>query len=60
ERWLKYGIGDGICDPLITDPLIIFSNPLFGLLTNHQSVLVQLNRYVFCLLPVFSLGAIQY
>lgn len=39
---------------------ITFPTPLFGLLTNHQSVLIQINRYVFWLLPMFSLGAIAY
>lgn len=33
---------------------------LFGLLTNHQDVLAQVNQYVVWLVPVLGLGAVAY
>ncbi|NEQ51664.1 MAG: MATE family efflux transporter [Leptolyngbya sp. SIO3F4] len=39
---------------------MIFPQALFGLLTTHQSVLMQLENYVFWLIPVFGFGAIAF
>ena len=39
---------------------ILLPQPLFGLLTDHQTVLIQLDRYVLWLLPVFCFGAIAF
>ncbi|MEM8612449.1 MAG: MATE family efflux transporter [Cyanobacteria bacterium P01_H01_bin.105] len=52
---LSLGLGLGVAIAFITLP-----NQLFGLLTDHQLVLSQLNHYVFWLLPVFGFGAIAF
>lgn len=52
---LSVGLGVGFAISFI-----IFPQPLFGLLTNHQTVLNQLDRYVLWLLPVFGFGAIAF
>ncbi|ESA36079.1 mate efflux family protein [Leptolyngbya sp. Heron Island J] len=52
---LSVGLGMGVAIALIT-----FPQAVFGLLTDHQTVLTQLNQYVFWLLPVFSFGAIAF
>lgn len=38
----------------------LFPQRLFGLLTNHQDVLRQVDQYVYWLLPVLGLGSISY
>lgn len=38
----------------------LFPQRLFGLLTNHQNVLRQVEQYVYWLLPVLGLGSISY
>lgn len=38
----------------------LFPQPLFSLLTHHQTVLTQVNQYVVWLLPVLGLGAVAY
>ncbi|MGG6294130.1 guanitoxin biosynthesis MATE family efflux transporter GntT [Leptolyngbya sp. AN02str] len=38
----------------------LFPQPLFGLLTRHQSVIVELRQYVWWLVPVLAWGAIAY
>ena len=38
----------------------LFPQPLFSLLTHHQTVLTQVNQYVIWLLPVLGLGAVAY
>ncbi|MEO1509678.1 MAG: MATE family efflux transporter, partial [Cyanobacteria bacterium J06633_23] len=50
---LSVGLGVGFAIAFI-----IFPQFLFGLLTDHQTVLTQLDRYVLWLLPVFGFGAI--
>ncbi|MEO0396214.1 MAG: MATE family efflux transporter [Cyanobacteria bacterium P01_A01_bin.137] len=52
---LSVGLGVGFAIAFI-----IFPQSLFGLLTDHQTVLTQLDRYVLWLLPVFSFGAIAF
>ncbi|MGD1856658.1 MAG: MATE family efflux transporter [Leptolyngbyaceae cyanobacterium] len=52
---LSVGLGMGCAISFIT-----FSQPLFGLLTDHQTVLLQLNQYVLWLLPVFGFGAVAF
>lgn len=37
-----------------------FPNILFGLLTNHQEIIIHLNHYVFWLLPVLGFGSIAF
>lgn len=49
------GLGLAFAIAFITLPV-----PLFGLLTHHQSVLMQLQHYVFWLIPIFSLGALAF
>lgn len=38
----------------------LFTEPLFGLFTNHNEIINQLNNYVFWLLPILGFGAIAY
>ncbi|MGD1948211.1 MAG: MATE family efflux transporter [Leptolyngbyaceae cyanobacterium] len=52
---ISVGLGMGVAIALIT-----FTNQLFGLLTDHQTVLTQLNQYVFWLLPMLCFGAIAF
>ncbi len=52
---ISLGLGLGVAIAFIG-----FPQALFGLLTDHQAVLTQLNQYVFWLLPVFSFGAIAF
>ncbi|MEL7508485.1 MAG: MATE family efflux transporter [Cyanobacteria bacterium J06554_1] len=52
---LSVGLGVGFAIAFI-----IFPQFLFGLLTDHQTVLTQLDRYVLWLLPVFGFGAIAF
>ena len=39
---------------------ILFPQQLFGLLTNHQSILQNLDRYLWWLLPILGFGSIAY
>lgn len=52
---LSLGLGLGIAIAFIT-----FPQGLFGLLTDHQTVLTQLSQYVLWLLPVFGFGSIAF
>lgn len=52
---MSVGLGVGVAISFIA-----FPQPLFGLLTDHQTVLAQLNHYVFWLLPIFGFGAIAF
>ncbi|MEO0432969.1 MAG: MATE family efflux transporter [Cyanobacteria bacterium J06656_5] len=52
---LSVGLGVGFAIAFIS-----FPQSLFGLLTDHQTVLSQLDGYVLWLLPVFSFGAIAF
>ncbi|MFG6105648.1 MATE family efflux transporter [Leptothoe sp. EHU-05/26/07-4] len=52
---ISVGLGVGIAIAFITFPQV-----LFGLLTDHQTVLAQLNHYVIWLLPVYGFGAIAF
>lgn len=46
---------------LLTAALFIgFPDPLFRLLTNHQSILDRIHQYVFWILPVMGFGSIAY
>jgi len=47
------GLGFALC-------FCLFPQRLFGLLTNHQAVLEQVNQYVIWLLPVLGLGSVAY
>ena len=38
----------------------LFTQPLFGLLTNHGEVIGQVSNYVWWLLPILSFGSIAY
>lgn len=49
------GLGVGVAIAFIAFPQLFF-----GLLTDHQTVLVQLDRYVVWLLPVFAFGAVAF
>ncbi|MEM1254851.1 MAG: MATE family efflux transporter [Cyanobacteria bacterium P01_H01_bin.21] len=63
DLWLLVRLGSGISVGLgvvVAIALITFTNQLFGLLTDHQTVLTQLNQYVFWLLPLFGFGAIAF
>ena len=63
DLWLLVRLGSGISVGLgvgVAIALITFTNQLFGLLTDHQTVLNQLNQYVFWLLPLFGFGAIAF
>ena len=52
---ISLGLGMGVAIAFIT-----FPQSIFGLLTDHQAVLTQLDRYVLWLLPLFSFGAISF
>ena len=52
---LSVGLGLGVAIAFIA-----FPQTLFGLLTDHQAVLAQLNQYVVWLLPLFGFGAIAF
>jgi multidrug resistance protein, MATE family len=45
---------------LFAGSFVLFPDRLFGLLTDHQPVLDQLNRYVSWLLPVLGFGSLAY
>ena len=63
DLWLLVRLGIGVSVGLgvgVAIALITFTNQLFGLLTDHQTVLTQLNQYVFWLLPLFGFGAISF
>ena len=63
DLWLLVRLGIGVSIGLgvgVAISLITFTNQLFGLLTDHQTVLTQLNQYVFWLLPLFGFGAISF
>ena len=38
----------------------LFTQPLFGLLTNHSAIITQVTNYVWWLFPVICLGSIAY
>lgn len=52
---ISLGLGLGIGISFAT-----FSHVLFGLLTDHQTILIQLSHYVVWLLPVFGFGAVAF
>lgn len=57
--WLSGAASLGL--GLLTAALFIgFPDPLFRLLTNHQSILDRIHQYVFWILPVMGFGSIAY
>ncbi|NEO97850.1 MAG: MATE family efflux transporter [Symploca sp. SIO2E9] len=39
---------------------VLFTNPLFGLLTNHSNVVDQIDNYVLWLLPILGFGSVAF
>ncbi len=63
ELWRLAQLGSGVSLGLglgSAIAFIAFPHTFFGVLTDHQMVLTQLNQYVFWLLPVFGFGAIAF